>query len=125
MYKRIRHHTSALQHALNGLFWVLKTQPNFQLHIIVALVVMILGFIFQVSSGEMAVLALTITFVLVCELVNTVIEYLIDLYSTEWNGKIKVVKDVSAGMVLVAAMGSVVVGVSIFIPYILDLWKNY
>jgi diacylglycerol kinase len=125
MYKRMRGHSTALANALNGLFWVFRTQPNFQFHMLVGFIVICLAFALGLSGVEVAVLSITIVFVLVCEIMNTILEILIDLYSSEWKGQIKVAKDVSAGMVLVAALGSVIVGSSIFVPHFVRIINSY
>jgi diacylglycerol kinase len=125
MYTRIRHHSASLHNALNGLFWVFRTQPNFQFHIFVGSIVFFIGIILGLSAVELAVLSITVVIVLVCELINTAIELLLDVYTSEWKGQIKVAKDVSAGMVLMAALGSVVVGSCLFVPHFVRLFNAY
>ncbi|MDQ3098485.1 MAG: diacylglycerol kinase family protein [bacterium] len=121
MHKRLKNHSLSVRNALNGIFWVLYTQPNFQLHVLAGFCIMIAAYLLSLSYVECAVLALTVVFVLVCELINTAIEAFVDLLSSEWQGQSKVIKDVSAGMVLVSAIGSVFIGAFIFIPHLLPL----
>jgi undecaprenol kinase len=125
MRRRFIHHTHSVRNALNGIFWVFYTQPNFQLHILAGILVLAAGYALRVTPIESAVLAITIVFVLVCELINTIIEVFVDLLSSEWQGQIKVVKDVSAGMVLICAIGASIVGLFIFIPHLVQLFALY
>ncbi len=91
---------------------------------IVGFFVMVAAYVFGISWVECAVLALTIVFVLVCELINTALEAFVDLLGSEWRGQAKVAKDVSAGMVLVSALGAIIVGSFIFLPPIVH-WVRY
>lgn len=125
MHRRIGHHTASLRNALNGIFWVFYTQPNFQIHVLVGFMVMIGAYALRIPYVECAVLALTVVFVLVCELINTALEVFVDLLGSEWRGSAKVAKDVSAGMVLVAALGAAVVGLFIFVPPIFRIFYEY
>lgn len=121
MKQRIRNHSRSVQNALNGLFWAFYTQPNFQIHVFVGFSIMIASYLLNLSYVECAILALAIVIVIVCELINTALETFIDLLGSEWQGKSKVAKDVAAGMVLTAALGSVFVGLFIFVPRILNI----
>ncbi len=121
MRRRFRHHTASIKNALNGIFWVFYTQPNFQLHVLAGFLILVAAYILAIPFGECAILILTVVFVLVCELINTALEAFVDLLSSEWQGQAKVAKDVSAGMVLVAAIGAVIVGLFIFVPHVVQL----
>ncbi len=59
--------------------------------------------------------------VIVAEMVNTTIESMVDLITSEWRQNAKVAKDVSAGMVLVSSVFAVIIGIYIFVPKILNL----
>lgn len=117
----IRHHHISFKHAWDGLLWAFTTQPNFKVHILLSISVLILGFIFQITYIEMTILVLTIVFGLGIEMVNTSIETLTDLVTAEYRQSAKIAKDVAAGMMLVAAIGAVGVTALIFIPRIFIL----
>lgn len=120
MYLIKQHHIS-FKHAWEGLVWAFKTQPNFKVHLSFSIFVIILGFIFQITYIEMTILVLTIVFGLSIEMVNTSIETLTDLVTTEYKKSAKISKDVAAGMMLLAAIGAVGVASFIFIPRIFIL----
>jgi diacylglycerol kinase (ATP) len=125
MHRHIRHQATSFRQALQGVSWAFYTQPHFQFHIIVGTFVIILAFVLRVSIVEVLVLLLTIFFILVVELLNTAIEATINLVTDEWQGYAKVAKDVSAGAVLIASIGSVLIGSMVFVPKFLALFSIF
>ena len=104
--------------AFAGLAHAWRTQRHMRLHAGIGLLAALCGVALGLGPAEWAVLLLTITAVLVLELLNTVIEAVVDLASPHHHPLAKVAKDVSAGAVLVAAIGSVAVGAALFLPRI-------
>lgn len=107
--------------ALNGIKYVFSSQRNIWIQTTFALISVALGFLFNISANEWIVLSLTIALVLFAEFINTAVETTIDLITEEYNQKAKIVKDVSAGAVLVTAFNSVIVGLIIFAERIINL----
>lgn len=118
----IRKHHISFKNAISGLIWAFTTQPNFRVHILLATFAVLLGFFLRISFMEMTILSLTIVFGLGIEMVNTSIEALTDLITTEYKTQAKIAKDVSAGMMLLAALGATFVAGLIFLPKILALF---
>jgi len=114
----IRRLKFSLKNALQGLRHTLFFHQNLRIHVAVAALVIILGWSFAISPIEWAVITAAIFFVLVAEMVNTSIEEVIDLVKIEHRQQSRIAKDVAAGMVLLAAIFAVVVGLIIFIPYL-------
>jgi len=117
--QRIKRHTISFKSAFSGIFWAVKTQPNFIVHFTATAVVLILALIFGLTVLEITILVLAIVLVLTAEMINTAIEATTDLLSPQYSEAAKIAKDVSAGMVLVASVGAVVLAVLIFLPEIL------
>ncbi len=115
------HHIS-FKHAWDGIKYAFSTQPNFRVHTLIAAAVLAAGIFLHLSSFEWLVLLFTITLVLVAEMINTSLESMTDLLGRQITPEAKVTKDVAAGMVLIAAVMSVIVGLVIFIPH---LWPSY
>src|ERR1700754_1237215 len=90
-------------YAFNGVRHAAATQLNFRVQLVAAVVAVLLGYIFHISAGEWLWITLCIAMVLAAELFNTAIEFLTDLVSPEYNKKAGLVKDMSAGAVLVLA----------------------
>jgi len=102
--------------AFDGLKAAILRGRNFRIQLLTGLLACILGFILRLNSSEWLDLIIVITLVLILELVNTSIEALVDLVSPEIREKAKLAKDVAAATVLVASIGSVIVGALLFLP---------
>ena len=109
-------------YAFEGLLHALKFNRNLRIDLVVALIVLVLSILFKVSVLERIVLGLVILIVVSSEMMNTAIEEMVNLITNEHKKEAKIAKDVAAGMVLLAAVGSVIVGFFIFSPYILRLF---
>jgi diacylglycerol kinase (ATP) len=107
--------------AFKGIKYATESQLNFRIHLVATLVAIGLGFALQISVEEWQWIILSITLVLVTELLNTAIETLTDLVSPTYNIKAGHVKDVSAGAVVVAAVFAFITGLIIFIPKLILL----
>ena len=104
--------------AFEGVSYLIRTQRNARIELAVGLVVLIVAVWVRVTAVEWAVLALTTAIVLALEALNTALELAVTLASPERHPLAKAAKDVSAAMVLIAAIGSVLVGAAIFRPYL-------
>ncbi|MBL0329435.1 MAG: diacylglycerol kinase family protein [Bacteroidetes bacterium] len=102
--------------AFQGLITFFKTQHNAWIHLLSAIVVIVLGFIYHVTAVEWCWLIVAIGFVFAAEMFNTAIEFLTDLVSPQFHPLAKKVKDVAAGAVLVAAIMAVAIGLIVFLP---------
>jgi len=116
---RSRNIVEAFRFAFSGLWYALRTQRNVRIHLVIAVVAVALGLWLSLSPTQWAVLTLTIGFVLASEMLNTVAETLVDLVSPGYHPLAKVVKDVTAGAVLLAAIVAVIVGLLVLGP---PLW---
>ncbi len=103
-------------YAFRGIGIIFKTQHNAWVHGLAAVVVIFLGFLLEISSGEWAVILLSITSVLAAEAFNTAMEIDMDLTSPRYHPYARDTKDVAAGAVLLTVAGAIVVGCIIFIP---------
>jgi diacylglycerol kinase len=121
MRKIIENHTLSFRHAFRGLFWAFQTQPNFRIHGVLGACAILLGIVLRVTHVEMAVLVFTTVLGIAGELINTALEEMTDLITKEWREEAKIAKDVSAGMMLFIAFGSLFVAFFIFGPYIVSL----
>ncbi len=108
-------------YAFAGLRYCLRTQRNFRIHIAVAAIGTIAGLLLGLTLIEWAVFAIMVAMVLAAEMVNTMVESLVDLVTTEYHPLAKVAKDVAAGIVLLTALASVIVGLLIFAPRLLTI----
>ena len=112
---------SSFGFAIEGVMHALKTNRNLRIHFLAAFLVIIASIYFGVNPFEMGILGVMILLVISAEMVNTAIEEMVNLITTEHRREAKLAKDVSAGMVLITVIGSVIVGILIFGPYVLRL----
>ena len=100
--------------AFEGIIHVLRTQRNLRIHFIVAFAVLVLALVVDVTKIELIVLLLSITFVLIAEMLNSAIEAAIDIATTSFDPMAKLAKDIAAGAVLIATINALVVGYLVF-----------
>ena len=117
----IKDRVKSFGYAFKGIGYVMRTQHNIWIHMLITLVVLAFGFWFDISKTEWMFVVFAIGFVLVSELFNTAIELLVDLVSPEHNPQAGRVKDIAAGAVLVSAITAALIGLFIFLPKILSL----
>lgn len=111
-------------YAWEGLSYAFHTQRNFRLHTIAGTIAIALAFYLQFRLEQIAILLLTIGFVVGAELLNTAIESVVDLtVQNSYHELAKIAKDCAAGAVLVSAFVSIGVGLLLFIPAIWLRWQ--
>lgn len=115
-----KHHIS-LTLAWSGIVWALSTQPNFRVHIVLSIIALGLARYFHITRTETIIVVFTIILGLAAEMMNTSLECMTDLITTQWRQEAKRAKDVAAGMMLLVAIGAVAVAVLIFGPYIVEM----
>lgn len=105
-------------YAGRGIVDALKDEPNLRIHFLIATLVVVLGFVFRLELIEWAVIIVCITLVITFELINTVLEEMVDLANPEISTAARKAKDISAATVLIASIGSALVGLLLFLPRI-------
>lgn len=114
----MQHHIS-FRYALAGLRYAFTSQPNFRVHLLATCIVLLSGWYFELNRIEWVIVLFTCSLVIVAELLNTAIESVVDLVTDVRHQHAKHAKDVSAGMVLLAACMAVIIAGVLFIPKIL------
>jgi len=109
----------SLGYAWAGVLHVARTQPNWRIHVTIALVVILAALWLRVSLAELAVLALTIGIVLALEAMNTAVESAVDAIGAPPSTPAKHAKDAAAAAVLLAAITAIVVGVIVLGQHLL------
>ena len=111
---------NSFKYAIQGIFTSFKTEKNMKIHILIMLLVIIAGILLKISKLEWIICITLFSIVIAGELFNTAIETVVDMVMPDKNQKAKIAKDVSAGAVLVVAIGAAIIGLMIFIPKILS-----
>lgn len=109
------------QYAFNGLKWFFASEIKSKIHSICGLAAIILGAILKISLTEWLLIAIAIGLVFITEILNTGLELLVDELVKEQNTSAGRIKDLAAGAVLFAAVVSLVIGVIVFLPKLIEL----
>lgn len=112
----------SLQYASRGLYIVISSQHNAWIHLIAIILVVIAGLYFNFTQAEWCWVVIAIIFVWTAEALNSALEFIADLVSPEYNPMIRNAKDAAAGAVLITVIGSIIIGMLVIGPYLLDLF---
>ena len=107
---------NSFKYAWQGLISAFETERNMKIHVIIMFLVILSGIFFKINVYEWIICVMCFASVIGAELLNTAIETTVDIAMPERNEKAKLAKDISAGAVLVIAIGSAIIGLMIFIP---------
>lgn len=114
----------AVHHALDGIGFAFTSERSLRIQFGIFLIVIILGIYLQISLNDFAIIMGISALVFSLELINTAIEKSMDVISNgEYDERIKIIKDVAAGAVLIAAIFAIVEGALIFIPKLMGLFE--
>jgi diacylglycerol kinase len=108
----------SLKCAFNGIRVMIASQHNAWIHGAATIVVMAVGFYFHLAKAEWCWIILAIVSVWTAEALNTAFEFLTDVASPAFHPLAEKAKDVAAGAVLITAIGSVLIGLLIFVPHV-------
>ncbi|WP_308788166.1 diacylglycerol kinase family protein [Planomicrobium stackebrandtii] len=106
----------SFQFAAQGIGTALKREQNIRFHVTAAVVVVLAGFLTGLSYMEWLIVILLIGGMIALEMVNSAIERVVDLATSELHPLAKQAKDMAAGAVLVFAAASAIIGLLIFLP---------
>lgn len=104
----------SFNNAINGIIYALKTEIKMKFHLIFAISILLFSMIVDISKIEIIIIIIMITLVISLELINTAIENTVDYISPEYSLQAKIIKDISAGAVLISALSSLAVAYLIF-----------
>ena len=107
----------SLLYSIKGAFWMLKSERNFQLEVFALIINLFLIVYFKLNSTDVALILLVCFLVLIAETINTAIEKICDFVEPNFNKKIGIIKDISAGAVILATLLSIIVGVLVYRKY--------
>ena len=118
-----RSFSRSVMYALNGVRLAFRSQRNFRKHLVIAIFSLCLAFLLKVSIVEFCIILFANTFVLVMEMINSVIEFVIDAYyKNKWAKLAKLSKDIGAGAVLVSACCSAAIAILIYGSKVYELY---
>ena len=107
----------SVYYAFKGLFWMLKTERNFQLELLALVINLFLIVYFQLNSTDAVLIFIVCFLVLIAEIINTAIEKICDFVEPHFNKKIGLIKDIAAGAVILATLLSIITGILVYSKY--------
>lgn len=114
----------SFSYAWDGLKVLIREEHNARIHFAISVVVLLSGFIFNISASEWIAVIMSIALVVSIEIINSAIENLCDFVSPQYNLSIKKAKDLAAAAVLVCSISAIIVGILIFLPKIISLFDK-
>ena len=109
-------HVKSFKYAFEGFFHAVINEPNFRIQIIIVALSIYFGKKFEITNTEWGLLTIVLGFLLAAEIMNTVIEEVMDNFMKEENGVVKIIKDLSAGFVLITSITALINLILIFGP---------
>lgn len=110
------------KYAFAGIKALFEKDFHFAGHLMIALAVTVMGFLFSLNAVEWLFIISAIFIVLITEIINTSLEYTVDLVTDDYHELAKYAKDTSALAVLLSAFYAVITGLIIFIPKLIELF---
>jgi diacylglycerol kinase len=111
---------ASFRYAFSGWWYVIRTQRNAWIHALVSVIVVLVSIWLKLNVTEWLFILIAIAFVWIAEFVNTALEAVVDLATNEQHPLAKVGKDVGAAAVLIATLTSILIGVLVLGPKLLD-----
>lgn len=107
--------------ALRGIYNFFRVERNGQIQGTIAVLAIAAGCFFRLQKIEWLFLFLCIGAVISLEMLNSAIERVCNMYTTDFHPAIKIIKDVAAAAVLWTAIIAAIIGAIIFLPYVFQL----
>lgn len=112
------HQRKSFKFAIDGIIYSFQKGWHFKIHILAAIVVAILGFVYSISRFEWLIIILISSSVISAEAINTAIEETGDVLHPEHHPRVKLAKHCAAGGVLILSIAAILIGLIIFVPKI-------
>ena len=118
----IKKRIKSFGYALQGIWELIKSEPNARIHLTATIFVLFLGYWLEISKAEWCIILIVIALVWAAEAFNTVIEKLVDHLFTDYHDTARITKDISAGAVLICAIIALICGFIIFLPKLIAIF---
>ncbi|MEW5747063.1 MAG: diacylglycerol kinase [Nitrospirota bacterium] len=116
----LRKWIQSANNAIEGILHAARTQRHVRYHLYSASAILLVSYILGLERVDFLIISVAVILVLLAEMLNTAVEYVVDMISPDYSEKARIAKDVAAGAVLITAFGAMVIGYIILFPYIND-----
>ena len=113
-----------LSYAAHGLAYIIKHDRHILLHLIIGFMVILFSFVSNINLIEWCLILSAIFLVIFSEIINSIVESLCDLIDSNYNSKVGIIKDISAGAVLFISLYATIIGIIIFYPKCNQILKD-
>ncbi len=114
---------NSLRYASRGLAYAFRAEQNFRIQTVAGILAIVGAWYFNLPSWQVILVILLIILVMSMELLNTTFEYFTDLLKPRLHHYVLVIKEIMAGAVLLISVGAAVIGLIIFLPYFISLFR--
>jgi diacylglycerol kinase (ATP) len=122
--KNRRDVVSSFNNAMTGLLYIVKEERNFRIHLVFGFLVISMSLFLKVPLSEFLILLLVIGMVLFAEIINTVIEKIVDVFTDKYHTEARKAKDIAASAVFITAIWAFITGYLILVKYFPEGWRN-
>lgn len=109
----------SLNIALKGLLYLFLYHRNMRIIFMLGFAAFLAGLVLNLNGIELIILCVTITLVFMAEIFNTAIEMLMNMITSRYHLRIKIVKDIAAAVVVLACLNAIAVGYVLFVRRII------
>jgi diacylglycerol kinase (ATP) len=120
----LRKWIDSANNAIEGILHAAKTQRHLRCHFYSTVAVLVLSYILGVERTDFLIISIAVILVLLAEMINTAIEYVVDMISPEHSEKARIAKDVAAGAVFITVFGAAILGYIILFPYLVRTFET-
>ncbi|WP_324218858.1 diacylglycerol kinase family protein [Flavobacterium sp.] len=106
----------SINFAFKGAVKLITTEHSIMVQFLLAILLTIAGFYFNITATEWMFQTLAIGLVLGVESLNTAVEKMADFIHPNYHERIGFIKDIAAGAVFFAAMAAIAIGLIIYVP---------
>jgi diacylglycerol kinase (ATP) len=105
----------SFKNAGRGMVYLFLYHRNMRIIFMMGITALLLGFYFNLKGIELVALCITVTLVFMAEIFNTAVELMMNTITEEYHVKIRLVKDIAAGIVLITCLNAAIIGYLLFI----------
>ncbi len=118
----LQRYWASFKHAVDGIVYAMEVEHNMLIIMIATIVTLVLGYALEISTIEAIIIIMCICLVMACEMINTAIEAVVDLITLKENDLARIAKDSVSSATLILSFMSLIIGLIIFVPKIIELF---
>jgi len=118
---RIKRLLKSFKYAISGLVKIFKEEQNLRIQFFLGLLAMCFAYFFKIEKIEFLLIIFSVGLVILMETINSAVERIADILKPRINNYIKEIKDITAAAVMIASIISLIIGIIIFYPYVIQI----